>query len=1421
MGDGWMVGTGTFAGDSFGRRRISARIPVAILAGLLLVVPLAVPPPAGAAAPAAVPASSIDLVAMGRFPEKDQSNPAWGDFKIGPDTSEITISGCGCWLTVLAAHLDGLLGFPTGALPLYRHDLIKDYVQGPDGSPQAVFEPSLSFSPRYVDRYLTKGDPQVGRPGPGYTPTTNFRTCSTGTLPNALEQAAIPTLVEGRPVTGSGVTFRTAVGFPPHVQEAVRTRLLQRRASAVVLNMPGPEGNTFKHIMSVVGWDATTQQFLFSDPASPALGRGRTVDELDPGTGYDEFLDRVVDTRIFEPVDSPGNWFGIVDDPEPIEFLLIDPLGRRTGFRSDTSSFNEAPFDGYIRSDAVSDPSRQVPEDVDRKMVYQRDPVDGVYGLEILGTGDGSYAFSPWTSQGGKDEFGATISGSITLGQTVRYEVTLAGGKVTDVNPVDRFLPRAVLDGPSVSAVGAPIAMTGHRSSSVDATITSWTWDFGDGATATGRDVTHAFADAGTRTVTLTVADSRGETTTTARQVSAVAPPPAGRTTTMLTRSASVPGQDGGGVSRSTAVTPDGRFVAAGTEAGGMLGEEADQPGSADVYRFDAATGTALRVRPPGGTAGLGYDVVDISADGRYISFLTSAALDARDADTDLDLYVADLADPSNIRFELVGLDANGDPFTGALVARRQTRGGQMSADGRYVLVSWENSRQDVAGSFGVTETYLRDRQNATTTLVSATTIAPAEPNNDDVVPLALSGNGRFVVVGSRATNLPPGSGFARPPAVLFLDRQAASPAWEVVDRYDTADGSDPWAVPNSFNVYPGAVSDDGRFVLFGSNAQSFFPSGQRLAPDAVLPEAFVRDRQAQTTTHVGNGSRPVETDYRLMGTYSAAMTSDGSAVAFVSRRDDLVPDDTNATGTNFDGDAFLWDRGTGLVTRESLTADGSQADRGARLDFDPGIAVADDTSVLFLSGSTNLTAETVTRVPNLFRRGPAAVGGSNGRPVAELGGPYVGFAAADGQPAAIALNPSRSVDPEGVALSATVDPGDGSPPSGPAPAADAVIHAYDRPGSYSASATVRDGSTTSAPATARVDVLAPPGRDSLTFENTCAAPGASVRVGGIAASANATLLAEGWDLSRGPVPLADVTITGPWLPAPVQATSGLPGLGFEAEVTLPDADGVFEAQLEGTDATARIVVPCPPAPQVPVALAGGPYSTVAGEPLTLDGSGSTDPLNEPLEYAWTITGFAVTTAAGQAPGITFALPGTYLATLVVKAGERTSSRAAWISAARAVITVAPRAVVPPPTPPTGPATPPVTPPVVTDPPAGPPSVSPPGSSAAVSGKVYFRYKKANLTQGQKRAVRRLLAQVPTTASISSVASVGVVRAKGGKPSDLRLALARAAAVRDYLRARGVTATIEVSNAARTRATSAKARRVNVTIVYTRPPGAS
>jgi nucleoid-associated protein YgaU len=67
--------------------------------------------------------------------------------------------------------------------------------------------------------------------------------------------------------------------------------------------------------------------------------------------------------------------------------------------------------------------------------------------------------------------------------------------------------PKAVISGPTSGLVGETLKFSGAGSTDPDGRIASYAWDFGDGTTGSGVDVTHSYKAAGTYKVTLTVTD--------------------------------------------------------------------------------------------------------------------------------------------------------------------------------------------------------------------------------------------------------------------------------------------------------------------------------------------------------------------------------------------------------------------------------------------------------------------------------------------------------------------------------------------------------------------------------------------------------------------------------------------------------------------------------------------------------------------------------------------------------------------------------------------------------------------------------------------------------------------------------------------------------------------------------------------------
>ena len=76
----------------------------------------------------------------------------------------------------------------------------------------------------------------------------------------------------------------------------------------------------------------------------------------------------------------------------------------------------------------------------------------------------------------------------------------------------------------TAGGTGLSADLDGSTSADPDGTIASYTWDFGDSTTDSGKTVTHAYLAAGTYQVALTVTDNQGATNTVTKPVTVTAP---------------------------------------------------------------------------------------------------------------------------------------------------------------------------------------------------------------------------------------------------------------------------------------------------------------------------------------------------------------------------------------------------------------------------------------------------------------------------------------------------------------------------------------------------------------------------------------------------------------------------------------------------------------------------------------------------------------------------------------------------------------------------------------------------------------------------------------------------------------------------------------------------------------------------------
>ena len=187
---------------------------------------------------------------------------------------------------------------------------------------------------------------------------------------------------------------------------------------------------------------------------------------------------------------------------------------------------------------------------------------------------------------------------------------------------------------------------------------------------------------------------------------------------------------------------------------------------------------------------------------------------------------------------------------------------------------------------------------------------------NGDAWEATLSANGRYAAFSTYASNIVPGdnNGFGD---AFWLDHNTGQ-----VRRVSIGPGGvEPDAESTSGNLSSGGVSDDGRFVLFSSEAQNF-----GLGPVSGS-QIYLRDLLNNTTELISVNLSGLPGDN---GSDIARLSSDARYVAFFSQSDDLVPGDTNQSQ-----DVFLRDRQNGTTVRLNLAPGGIEANGDAYYGMD------------------------------------------------------------------------------------------------------------------------------------------------------------------------------------------------------------------------------------------------------------------------------------------------------------------------------------------------------------------------------------------------------------------------------------------------------------------------------------------------------
>ncbi|HYH27952.1 MAG TPA: hypothetical protein VEA19_04140, partial [Actinomycetota bacterium] len=404
-----------------------------------------------------------------------------------------------------------------------------------------------------------------------------------------------------------------------------------------------------------------------------------------------------------------------------------------------------------------------------------------------------------------------------------------------------------------------------------------------------------------------------------------------------------------------------------------------------DVFVHDRERGrtslVSISSEEEQGDGGSGWP--SVSDDGRYVAFSSEAKnLVPGDTNSRRDIFVRDLVAGRTERVSIAtdGTQANNVSVQAAI-----------SANGRYVGFVSDASNLVPGDSNIAPDVFVHDRTTRETEMVSVSSSGAKQ--DEGALYLDISGDGRFVVFSSYATNLDARDTNTEQD-VYIHDRELGKT--ELVSMSNDGTAGD------LYSREP-VVSDDGRYVAYESIASNLVPGDTN-----GISDIFVRDRTLGRTLRVsvtGDGAQLASGGKPYTpGSYFAEISPEGRYVVFQSESPSLLPADTN------DWDVFVHDIVTGTTTTPAVSDEGAVGNLGSGL---PDIG-ADGAVVAFGSSSSNLVPGDTNSWQDVFvrERGPSTGVGALELDVAEARVTVRGWAGLSGVALADRRDPDDSEEP-------------------------------------------------------------------------------------------------------------------------------------------------------------------------------------------------------------------------------------------------------------------------------------------------------------------------------------------------------------------------------------------------------------------------
>jgi Tol biopolymer transport system component len=402
-----------------------------------------------------------------------------------------------------------------------------------------------------------------------------------------------------------------------------------------------------------------------------------------------------------------------------------------------------------------------------------------------------------------------------------------------------------------------------------------------------------------------------------------------------------IPGTLGvSGIANDSAISGNGRFIAFASDTASLVSGVTSS--GVQIYIKDMQTGAiALASTGAGGPANAYCFNPMLSADGRFVAFTSFADnLVAGDNNQHQDVFLKDMQtgavtlvnagptvpdDPSPNVYGISG-DGRYIAFSqgGSFVKDLQTgsltsiMGDNLflSANGRYVSFTLDN------------QVSVEDLQTGAVTLASAGFLGPGNGRSSDSI---LNADGRFLMFQSDATNLVDGDTNGLPDTFL---KDMTTGSLSIVPIAT--------ANQNSVNFVSLALSADGRYVSFSTDASNLVPGDTNNASDV-----FLRDLQTGTVSLVSAHALNLPSLTANGDSNHPTISADGRYVVFESNALNLPVQPGNPYGY-----IYRKDLASGTITLISSGAAGPANGGSGWPAMSP-----DGRYVAFLSSATNLVS--------------------------------------------------------------------------------------------------------------------------------------------------------------------------------------------------------------------------------------------------------------------------------------------------------------------------------------------------------------------------------------------------------------------------------------------------------------------------------